>query len=114
MKRQQDYTHTDSFFTAEQMTGSGQLDMLAQISEMSHQRREEKVKGKPIKRYVVEATCTIDSANLDADDQDCLETIIEPFECDAIDEDDALDLFHGCIPISCLDDFDIECKEIKS
>ncbi len=40
MKRQQDYDHTDSLFTSEQMTGSGQLDLLAQIAE------EKKAKGK--------------------------------------------------------------------
>ena len=41
MKRQQDYEHTDSLYTAEQMTGSGQLDMIAQINDTNKTNKME-------------------------------------------------------------------------
>ncbi len=112
MKRQQDYDHTDSLFTAEQMTGSGQYDMLAQIAHATKQTHKEKLKGKPVRRFLIQATCITPHGDLDGDDQFELDLIIAPFKCDALNEDDALDYYHGIIPIACLDDFEITCKEV--
>jgi len=110
MKRQQDYEHTDSLFTGEQMRGSGQLDMLAQISEMNRERREQEQTGKELHTFVVQATCIAEFDELDGDDQDWYGTIIEPFEIEAENEDKALDYYHETIPVSCLDDWVFSCK----
>jgi hypothetical protein len=62
-------------------------------------------------RFVIKVTCAKDGGQSDWNDQQ-----YQPqgaYLVEAQDEGEALDIFHRNIPISCLDDFEIETWKIK-
>jgi hypothetical protein len=61
--------------------------------------------------FKVTVTQIVPDEELDGDDTDTNPKGTYTYE--ARDEEDALDQFHETVPVSCLDDFDIEAQLVK-
>lgn len=62
------------------------------------------------RQYMITAKQITSFKELDDYDQEWLSVIIDPFVVNAINEEKALDAYHGTVPIACLEDFEISCK----
>jgi hypothetical protein len=61
--------------------------------------------------YIIKVTPLVTEELLDYDDRLDLEELTTPFEIEAKSKKEALDVFHECIPIACLEDFEITCTK---